>query len=259
MRTLRATVEYDGSGFSGFQRQSECRTVQGTLEIAISKVVGSEASIVGAGRTDSGVHARGQVVSFRADTSLDDRVIMRAVNARLPVDVVLHTVTTVPETFHATKMACERVYEYCIYQGSQRSPLERERAWYIPRLLDVELMRQGAECLLGSHDFSAFCVGPQTQTRRCIRAAVVWREGDSVFVRIAGNAFLHRMVRRIVGTLARVGLGDLQVADMEGLLRGGKRSEAGPAAPAHGLTLIHVAYPEDKAVEMKCESGHVVA
>ena len=247
MRTVRATVEYDGTRFAGFQRQLRVRSVQGELERAIGSVVGGAPRVVGAGRTDAGVHAMGQVVSFRVATRLDDATLLRAVNARLPEDVVIRSLTTVDDQFHARRSALERVYEYRIIQRPVRSALERLRAWHIPYALDVSAMQEAAEHFLGVHDFKAFAVGSASGTVRQINAVAVWPEGESIFIRVAGNAFLQRMVRRVVGTLVRVGRGELAADDVSGLLASGSRADAGPAAPAHGLTLARVSYPGDQA------------
>lgn len=248
MRTIRATMEYAGTDFAGFQRQPKARTIQVEIERALAAVDGSPVTVVAAGRTDAGVHASGQVISFRIDTRLADRTLMRALNSHLPPDVGVRDLATVSNDFHARRSAVTRTYQYRIIQRPSRPVLDRERGWFVGRRLDVAAMRVAADEFVGSHDFSAFTVRAVRCTVRNIVNMAVWREGDSVFVRIEGNAFLQRMVRRIVGTLARVGRGELVASDVRALLRGGARSQAGPAAPAHGLTLIDVAYAGAQAV-----------
>ncbi len=248
-------MEYDGTDFAGFQRQRKARTVQGEIERALAAVVGSRIPVIAAGRTDAGVHASGQVISFRIDTRLADRALMRAVNAHLPPDAGVRKLDTVPDDFHARRSAVTRTYQYRIIQRPSRPVLDRERGWFVARSLDVAAMRAAADEFVGSHDFSAFTIRAVLGTVREVMNVAVWREGDSVFVRIQGRAFLHRMVRRIVGTLVRVGKGELTASDVRALLRGGVRSQAGPAAPAHGLVLIDVAYEGADAV---LGSSHLV-
>ncbi len=242
-RTVRATVEYDGAGFAGFQRQAAARTVQQELEAALASVVGHEVHVTGAGRTDAGTHATGQVVSTRVATRLDDATLWRAWNARLPEDLVTRDVTTVADSFHARRDAVERTYEYRIVQTPQRPVLDRDRAWHVREPLDVALMQDAAGEFIGTHDFFAFTIGPETRTRRHITNIAVWREGSMVAVRVSGNAFLHRMVRRMVAALVRVGRGDLTAGDVRRLLQSGDRASVGATAPAHGLTLVGVQYP----------------
>ena len=243
-RSIRVTVEYDGADFAGFQRQVRRRTIQGELEGALGATVGHDVTLVGAGRTDAGVHARGQVVSMRVATRLDDSTLLRAWNARLPKDVVIRSVTTVAAGFHARRDAVGRTYEYRIIQSPHRPALDRDRGWFVRDQLDVARMHGAAQQFLGAHDFRAFTIGHETRTWREITEIAVWREADEVMVRVAGNAFLHRMVRRMVGTLARVGWGELNESDVRALLAPGPRAEAGPAAPPYGLTLIGVSYEE---------------
>ena len=176
MRTVRATVEYDGTRFAGFQLQLRARSVQAELERAVGSVVGSPPRVVGAGRTDAGVHAVGQVVSFPVATRLDDATLMRAVNARLPEDVVIRDLATVDDGFHARRSALERVYEYRIIQRRVRPALARQRGWHVSDPLDISAMQEAAERFLGVHDFRVFSVGSVRSTVRQINAAAVWHE-----------------------------------------------------------------------------------
>ena len=241
-RTVRATVEYDGAGFAGFQRQAAARTVQQELEAALASVVGHDVHVIGAGRTDAGTHATGQVVSTRVTTRLDDATLCRAWNARLPEDLVTRGLATVADGFHARRDAVERTYEYRIGQTPQRPVLDRGRAWHVREPLDVARMQEAASEFVGTHDFRAFTIGPETRTRRNITNIAVWREGPMIAVRVSGNAFLHRMVRRMVGALVRVGRGELTAGDVRRLLESGDRASVGATAPAHGLTLVGVQY-----------------
>ncbi len=241
-RTVCATVEYDGAGFAGFQRQTAARTVQQALEAALATVVGHQVHVVGAGRTDAGTHATGQVVSTRVATQLDDATLWRAWNARLPEDIAARTVATVADGFHARRDAVQRTYEYRIAQAPHRPVLDRGRAWHVRDPLDMARMQEAAREFIGSHDFHAFTIGPETRTWRDITNIAVWREGTMVTVRVSGNAFLHRMVRRMVGALVRVGRGELTPQDVRRLLQSGDRGSVGPTAPARGLTFIGVEY-----------------
>jgi tRNA pseudouridine38-40 synthase len=241
-RAICATVEYDGAGFAGFQRQAAGRTVQQELEAALASVVGHQVHVIGAGRTDAGTHATGQVVSTRVVTRLDDATLRRAWNARLPEDVVAHSLASVSDGFHARRDAVRRTYEYRIVQTPQRPVLDRGRAWHVREPLDIARMQEAGAEFVGSHDFRAFTVGPETRTWRDITNIAVWREGPLVAVRVSGNAFLHRMVRRMVAALVRVGRGELTAGDVRRLLQCGDRASVGATAPAHGLTLIDVQY-----------------
>jgi len=252
-RTVCAEIEYDGGEFAGFQRQAATRTVQETVEDAIASVVGHAVRIVGAGRTDAGVHARGQVISTRVHTRLDDLTLLRACNARLPADVVMLSIITARDAFHARRDAIGRIYEYRILQGHCRPALDRDRGWHVPHELDIGRMADAATALVGTHDFGAFSVGPETRTTRELTDIAVCREGTVITVRVAANAFLYRMVRRLVATLVRVGRGVIDRSDVVTLLAQGDRNGAAPAAPACGLTLLEVAYPETKFRENTIE------
>ena len=242
VRTVRATVEYDGADFRGFQRQRSSRTVQGVLEAAVQAVTGDEATVAGAGRTDSGVHALGQVIAFSTRSRLDDATLLRALNAHLPADVAIRELATAAPGFDPRRDATARVYEYRIEQRTVRPVLDRALAWHVGQTLDVARMRSAAAEMVGSHDFDAFTAGAQMSTQREVSALEVWRQESSIFVRIAANAFLYRMVRRIVATLVRAGRGEINAAEVAALLKPAARSQVRGTAPAHGLTLLRVEY-----------------
>ena len=243
-RKVRVTVEYDGARFSGFQRQADVRTVQGALEEAIVASTGVRATVKGAGRTDAGVHAVGQVVSFLTPTGMSDATLQRAINAHLPVDVVVTEISTVSTDFDPQRDAISRVYEYRLDQRLTRPALGRWRSWHLTQPLDLERMRKVAECFVGTHDFFAFTTGQQGNTWREIQAVEIWREGSLVFIRISANAFLYRMVRRIVATLVRAGQDGVDVGEVEDILRVRSRERVMGTAPAQGLTLIQVTYSD---------------
>jgi tRNA pseudouridine38-40 synthase len=252
-RTLVLRVSYDGAGFNGFARQPGLRTVQGEIEQALGVVLRQPVEIVGAGRTDAGVHALGQVVSFPEtgrEPPLD--ALVRSLNALTGEDLVVQSAAYAEPGFSARRSALAREYRYLLAPGPVPPLFVRKVAWWVKRPLDLDAMRHAAACLEGEHDFAAFCAaesvakGP-TRRRIDLVEIVPGREmGEHVVaVRVVGNAFLHSMVRIIVGSLVEIGLGRRDAAWFERALRSGRREMAGPTAPAHGLTLWHVAYPED--------------
>jgi len=221
--------------------------VQGELERAISAIAPTDVTIVAAGRTDSGVHARGQVISFELAWRHGDEALQRAINANLPPDVVILSLAETVADFHPRYGAGRRTYEYHLYNEPLRSPLRRRRSWHVPHPLDVERMNEASAHLVGAHDFATFGQPPQGEStvRHLFRAG--WRRQDSLIIfGIEGNAFLYRMVRSIVGSLKMVGDGSWSVQEFVDAFHAGDRSRAGPTAPPHGLYLVAVAYDEQQ-------------
>lgn len=254
-RLLRATVQYDGTAFAGFQRQPGRTTVQGALESAIAQVTREDVTVTGAGRTDAGVHALGQVIHFQSASPLPTATLARAINACLPAGVALRDLDEAPEGFHARYSAVSREYRYVVECGSPRSPLWRERAYQVERPLDLEPMAMGAALLVGRHDFGAFGAPMMHTSRepgegrlarggtiRTMLAARCRRRSRFILFCFIADAFLRHMVRMLVGTLLRLGAGTLPVAAVGRLLAGDRTLQAGPAAPAHGLYLLRVRY-----------------
>jgi tRNA pseudouridine38-40 synthase len=244
VRTLKLTLAYDGTRLVGWQRQAEGVSAQGVLEDALSLVEGARVSIHGAGRTDAGVHAIGQVASVTVGCSHDTATLQRALNAQLPDDVRVLAIEEVPSDFHARFGARSKTYRYRIRNTPIADPFDRLYTWHVPERLDVDAMRRAAESLIGTHDFTAFqsTGSDTTSTIRTITRSE-WQEASGALTyEIAGTGFLRRMVRAIVGTLVEVGRGWRQPASVAALLAGGSRSEAGPTAPAHGLFLVDVDY-----------------
>jgi tRNA pseudouridine38-40 synthase len=240
MRVL-AIVEYDGTAFEGFQVQARKRTVQAELERALARVTGETIRIVGAGRTDTGVHALGQGVHFDTTWPHPLAVLQRAWNAVLPSDIAIRALFPVPDDFSARYDAQSRTYRYTILNQPLRSPLAARYALWVPEPLDVAAMDTAARQLIGSHDFGAFGTPPRgTNTVREIYRAQVWREGARVHIELEANAFLYRMVRRIVGTLLLVGKGVLDQTQFALVLA--RQRRAAFAVPPHGLCLIAVKY-----------------
>jgi tRNA pseudouridine38-40 synthase len=244
MRYFKATVEYDGTDFAGFQWQRHARTVQETLEAAIALRTGQQVRLQGAGRTDAGVHALGQVVSFGVETGIPTERMGLALNSALPPDIAVRTVEEVEPTFDARFSASSRLYVYLILNRRTPSPLWRRYCAFCPNTLDTDRMQEAAQYLLGERDFAAFtnALEPGQVTMRDVRQCRVGRHRDLVLVRIEANAFLRNMVRTIVGTLLEIGEGKRSPADIEAVLQSRNRAQAGPTAPPQGLCLWKVRY-----------------
>jgi tRNA pseudouridine38-40 synthase len=233
-------VAYDGTRYGGFQIQPNAPTVQGELERALSAVCAEGVRVTGAGRTDAGVHATGQVIDFRTASVLDGAALGRGVNALLPEDIAVSALEIVGEDFHARFSATGRTYEYRVRTASERQPLERLREHWLPGPLDLGAMREASGSIVGRRDFSAFASG--TGGVRTVRAAD-WCEHQTLLrFEITADAFLRGMVRALVGTLLRVGRGKIGPAEFAEIVRSGDRAKAGPSAPAAGLCLVSVEY-----------------
>jgi len=237
-------VAYDGTGYAGFQVQPNARTVQGELERAISRVCDEAVRVTGAGRTDTGVHASGQVIDFRTASALDGVTIGRGVNALLPEDIAVSALEPVAEDFHARFSATGRTYEYRIRHEVERDPLERHRELHIAGPLDLAAMRDASAHLVGRKDFSSFAAGPGGV--RSVRSATWCQEGPRLRFEITADAFLRGMVRAIVGTLLWVGRGKIDALTFEKIIAANDRAMAGPTAPANGLCLIAVEYGDSR-------------
>ena len=243
MRNLALLIEYDGTDFRGWQRQPEARTVAGTLEETLFPLVGHEVRLVGAGRTDSGVHALGQVANFLTDSPRPEGEILRAVNATLPPDVTVRALKEVPAEFHARYGAVSRRYRYAV--SLRRRSVGRAHCWEVASVAAVQKMKIAATMLLGTHDFGSFCASPGDDgSLECtvLRSDWVSSPGFLLFD-IEADRFLHRMVRSLVGSMVEVGCGRMEMDRFSALLRQRARESAGPTAPARGLTLLAVRYP----------------
>jgi tRNA pseudouridine38-40 synthase len=244
VRHIRLVVEYDGTTLCGWQRQTNGPTVQQHLEEALARLLVHEVSVVGASRTDAGVHARGQVASFRTERAIPLHGIRRGLNSLLPPEISVRVADEVPDDFHPRFSATGKHYRYTILARPDRSPRWRERAWHVPEPLDLARMQAAAEPLLGEHDFAAFRAAGCTArtTRRRIDDVTIEADGERVRVDVRGNAFLRNMVRIVVGTLVEVGIGRREVAQVAEILASLDRTRAGITAPAHGLELMEVRY-----------------
>jgi tRNA pseudouridine38-40 synthase len=249
MRTFKITVSYDGTDFSGFQRQANARSVQAELESALAAIEGKHVTVAGAGRTDAGVHALGQVASFKLSNAIPERDLLRAVNAKLPEDVRVLSAEEAAPGFNARFSARSKVYRYRVSNTRVMSPFQRRFAWHISRSLDRAAMNEAARELVGEHNFACFQAkgGTIRSTVRTITRSD-WTEeplaggGRLLLYEIAGTGFLKYMVRAVVGTLIEVGDGRRSPSSLRDLLVSGSRAAAGPTAPPVGLYLVRVDY-----------------
>ena len=247
-------IEYDGTSYNGWQRQKNGIGVQQRLEEALASVADEPIEVVCAGRTDTGVHASGQVIHFDTSADRSDRGWLLGVNTNLPPDISVSWVRHVHDDFHARFSATGRSYRYLILNRLQRSALHRERAWWVHQPLDEEKMHEAAQQLLGEHDFSAFrAAGCQAKTAmRELTSISVERDGDWIVVNVSANAFLMHMVRNITGTLATIGQGEQPPAWILEVLESRDRTLGGVTAPPHGLTLVAVDYPQEFGIPAAC-------
>jgi tRNA pseudouridine38-40 synthase len=249
MPTFKLTLEYDGRAFAGWQDQLEReRTVQGELLRALREIAAGPIRLMGAGRTDAGVHAEGQVASAALETRLDGETLRRALNAKLPADVAVLAAEPRHDGFDARRDAVAKRYRYEIWNGEQPSPLRAARAWQLREPLDLGRLRAGADRLLGSHDFSSFRgagSAVKTSVRTLRRIDVLGASGTEIRLGFEGDGFLRHMVRNLVGTLVEVGLGRRPPEWLAEVLAAQDRAAAGRTAPACGLVLEWVRYPGD--------------
>jgi tRNA pseudouridine38-40 synthase len=249
-RRVAAILEYDGTEYAGWQSQEHSASIQDAVQAAISFLEGEPVVAICAGRTDSGVHAIGQVIHFDTNAVRTPRAWVLGANTKLSPAIALQWAGEVTLGFHARHKAIRRIYRYCILNRSARSALQRARTAWVHRPLDAAAMHTAAQALIGEHDFSAFrSVECQSKTTvRRVERIEVRREGDYLWLEIAANAYLHHMVRNIVGTLLDVQRGPDPAAAMAGVLAGGDRRFAGATAPAAGLYLWRVEYPPNHGI-----------
>ncbi len=249
-RRVAALVEYDGTEYAGWQSQAHATCLQDVVEQALTFVAGAPVSAICAGRTDAGVHAVGQVIHFDTAAARSGRAWVLGTNTRLPPTVALKWAGEVAAQFHARHRAVRRVYRYYIMNASARSALQRLRSAWIPRVLDADAMHRAAQALIGEHDFSAFrSVECQSKSsRRRVERIDVRRSGDWVWMEISANAYLHHMVRNIVGTLMDAQREPDPAGSMRRILESRDRRLAGPTAAASGLYLWRVDYPPEFAI-----------
>ena len=244
MSNYRLTLAFEGTAYHGWQLQPNALTVQEVLERAIEETVGEHVGVSGCGRTDAGVHAENYVANFTVDSKLAPERMQAALNSRLPEDVAVTHCEIVPDDFHATRSAKGKVYRYTIATGSVRPVLDRNLVHWCRHPLDVDAMRQAAECLVGEHDFASFVTeySPGKDTVRTIHRLDTEAEGRYIRITVAGNGFLYNMVRAIVGSLIAVGRGQREPEWMREVLDARDRTKAADTAPAKGLTLVRSMY-----------------
>ena len=242
MRNIKLVIEYDGTDFVGWQSQANGRSVQDEITKVLQQVLQESVTLIGAGRTDAGVHARGQAANFRTTTALDTATILNALNGLLPEDICVHSTDEVPEHFHARYDARERQYRY--YITTRLSAINRRFQWLVKYPLDVSMMNTIAAQILGEHDFASFCkAGAEVNHYRCCVSVSEWRQvKDLIIYDIRANRFLHGMVRALVGTMVDIGRGFVPASAFAEIMGARDRRNASMAAPAHGLFLEEVTY-----------------
>jgi tRNA pseudouridine38-40 synthase len=244
-KTFKLVIEYDGSGFHGWQRQKKDRTVQETIENALAVMTREPVTLIGSGRTDAGVHALGQTAGFTTRSRLDAEVFFKGLNSLLPDDVVIRACEQMPDTFHARFDVKSKHYRYHILNRTIAPAIGRQFVWHIRKPLDTAAMMEAAGFLAGSHDFKAFegTGSPRDHTVRTVTASRLKETGGgNLTYDIEANGFLRFMVRNIAGTLVEVGLGKFTARDVSTILQSMDRSRAGATAPPQGLFLVDVTY-----------------
>ena len=244
MRNIKITIEYDGSGYVGWQRQPSGPTIQETIETSLMTITGEKVKLLGSGRTDSGVHALGQVASFRTGTSLSPSDLQKGLNSLLPKDIVITDAEEADLDFHAQLSAKSKIYIYKILNRPYPSAMLRDRAWFVPYPLKARLMDEAARSLIGEHDFRAFAQAEATvkSTVRTVLKARITKQRDLIEFSIEADGFMKRMVRLIVGTLAQVGREKITPSQFREILKSGEKTKHVHAAPAKGLYLKEVRY-----------------
>jgi tRNA pseudouridine38-40 synthase len=244
-RNFKLIIEYDGTRYFGWQRQVEKPTIQAEIERVLSRITQQPVILKGSGRTDAGVHALGQTANFHCETRLNSKTIQHALNSLLPADIVIRDCSEVPDGFHARYDVLFKTYQYQILNHPIPSAMERDFSWHIQKPLNVQAMREAICSLKGTHDFKAFeGVGsPRTHTVRTIDRTEIIENGKGIWrILIKGDGFLRFMVRNIVGTLVRIGMGKMPSEEMKCILQSRDRARAGETAPARGLFLVEVLY-----------------
>ena len=250
MKRIKLTVAYDGTNYCGWQIQKNGITVEEVLNKALSRFFGEEIAVIGASRTDSGVHAMGNVAVFDAETAVPPEKISYAINNLLPDDIRIQKSEEVSQDFHPRYCDTRKTYEYRIYNAQFPDPMVRLYSLFVYYHLDEEKMQQAADYLVGEHDFKSFCTPKEDveNTVRTIYFIRVIREGNMVRIQINGNGFLYNMVRIIVGSLLKVGMGMIPPEEVKNILEARDRTRAGHKAAACGLTLVEIEYGQKEAI-----------
>ena len=245
MRNIKILIAYDGTRYNGWQRQDNTEnTIQGKIEQLLSRMTGEEIEIHGSGRTDGGVHAKGQIANFHTNTTMTTEEILQYMNEYLPMDIAVLDVRDASERFHSRLNVKRKTYCYHIWNSEVPNVFERKYSYQITEKLDIYAMREAASYLLGTHDFKSFCARKKMKksTVRMIESIDFRKEGDMLFITYKGNGFLYNMVRILTGTLIEVGRGERKPEEMKMILESLNRDKAGFTAPAQGLFLEKVDY-----------------
>jgi tRNA pseudouridine38-40 synthase len=239
-------IEYDGTQYYGFQWQVGLPTIQSELEQAIGRLCGQSSRVMAASRTDTGVHAKGQVVSFWAKSTLDTMTLVKALNHYLPGDIAVKAAYRAGDDFNVRRDALGREYRYHILNSSARSPFSRKFALFMPKMLNIQTMNEACQIIQGEHDLASFAssLDDNRSTLRNVYEAGIEKEGDLIVFRIVANSFLPHQVRNTVGILIRLGLGKIGIADFRDIMEARTVGLAGPLSPACGLCLTRVNYPK---------------
>ena len=246
-RNIKLLLEYEGTHFQGWQSQAHKRTIQDFLELIIGKIVNHRVKLITAGRTDSGVHAKGQVINFHTTSPISLSNLIRAINTMAKPDIVILSAEEVSEKFNARKDAQLRWYRYRILNRNLPSVFESGYSFHYRYPLDIEKMQKAGNCLIGRHDFTSFNGSPKLTENpiRTVKEFTVTREGDMIYIDIKAHAYLHHMVRTIVGTLIEIGRGKMKYTQMKKILDSKDRKKAGSNVPPQGLFLMEVKYQEN--------------
>jgi len=245
MRNIKLIIEYDGTNYYGWQKQSQGPTVQEEIENALQNITGEDISLLGSGRTDSGVHAFEQVANFVTESNINSKEFHMGLNSSLPKDITIINAEEMDPNFHAQFSAKSKTYIYKILNSPHPSALLRKRAWFTPQKLDINKMKRSAECLMGEHDFKAFAqsgIDVKTTVRTVLNVSLVQESNNIILFSIEASGFLKRMVRLIIGTLVQVGKGRITPRDFADILKSGEKTKFVYAAPPHGLYLKEVKY-----------------
>ncbi len=239
-------MEYDGTNYYGFQLQANLPTIQGEIETALGKRTGKMSRVMSASRTDTGVHAKGQVVSFQTESPLPSSTFIHGLNHYLPGDIAVKDACSVSDSFNVRRQALSREYNYYILNSLTRSPIWRNFTYLVAQPLDIKVMNQACQVLIGEHDFASFATSLESRIKSTVRQiyqAKVAKDGDLVVFNIVANSFLTHQVRNTVGALIKVGLGKMTTAEFRSILEARRPGLAGPTVPACGLCLMRVNYP----------------
>ena len=247
MKRVMLKVAYDGTDYCGWQIQPKDKTIESELNKHLSDLMQEEITVIGASRTDSGVHALSNIAVFDTNARMDASKVAHALNQRLPMDIRIQESKEVPLTFHPRRCNSKKTYEYQIYNAPFENPITRRYAYFVYVPLDIERMKKATSYLVGEHDFKSFCVAKAKvqSTVRTIYDIRIEKEGDYIHIFISGNGFLFNMVRIVVGTLVKVGRGVWEPEYVKEILAAKKRQAAGPTAPANGLTLYSYEFQEE--------------